>query len=487
MVSNSASSELMLIGGELVESATRQWDESINPATEEIIGRSPAGDRRDVDLAALAAARAWPLWTALLPKERAAILRTFGDRLRKREDDLLRIEVLDTGNTIGPMRMDVGFSVDSLDYYAGLAYEIKGETVPGAADNIHLTVREPFGIVARIAPFNHPLLFAVARTAAALAAGNAVIVKPPETSPLSALVLSEIARDVFPPGVFNVVCGSGAVVGDALVRHPEIKRIAFIGSETTGRRIQSAAAAAGVKHITLELGGKNPMIVFPDVDVNVAANAAVSGMNFAWQGQSCGSTSRLLVHRDIYPAVLERISAIVSSFKIGDPMNPMHNVGPLNSAQQRSKTEQYVAIGKSEGGRLMTGGKRPRGSDFERGFWYEPTVFGDVTRDMRIAREEVFGPILSVLSWSSEDEVVDIANSTQLGLTTSIWTNDINRALRTAKRVRSGHQWINGFGAHYTGVPFGGFKSSGIGREEGIEELLSYTEVKAINICLHRT
>lgn len=480
-------SERMLIGGELVESLSGKWDESINPATGEVIGRSPAGEERDVARAVSAAELAWPKWFALQPKERAETLRLLGERLRQHSEELLRVEVLDTGNTINSLRMDVGMSVDSLNYYAGLAYEIKGETIPSIAENLHLTVREPYGVVARIAPFNHPLMFAVARTAAALAAGNAVIVKPPETSPLSSLVLSEIAREVFPPGVFNVVTGGGASVGDALVRHPAIKRIAFIGSVATGRAIQKAAAESGVKHVSLELGGKNPMIVFPDVDVDTAAKAAVGGMNFAWQGQSCGSTSRLLLHADIHDAVLARVIDIVSGFRIGDPMDPSFNAGPLNSAGQLAKTQKYIEVGKQDGARLLVGGKKPSGKAFERGFWIEPTVFGDVTPGMRIAREEVFGPILSVLRWNTENEVVDIANSTEFGLTASIWTNDIHRALRTARRVRSGHQWINGFAAHYTGVPFGGFKNSGVGREEGLEELLSYTESKTINIVLRPT
>lgn len=480
------SCDRMLIGGELVESLSGQWDESINPATEEVIGRAPAGDHHDVERAVLAAEQAWPKWFALQPKDRAEVLRTLGQKLQQNAERLLKVEVLDTGNTITSLRMDVGMSVDSLNYYAGLVYEVKGETIPSVAENLHLTVREPYGVVARIAPFNHPLMFAVARTAAALAAGNAVIVKPPETSPMSALVLSEIARDVFPPGVFNVVTGRGATVGDALVRHPAIKRIAFIGSVATGRTIQKAAAESGIKHVSLELGGKNPMIVFPDVDVDAAAKAAVGGMNFAWQGQSCGSTSRLLLHADIYDAVLERVTQIVSAFKIGDPMDSAYNVGPVNSAVQLAKTQRYIEVGKQDGARLMIGGNRPRGKPFDRGFWIEPTVFGDVTPNMRIAREEVFGPILSVLRWNTEDEAVDIANSTEFGLTASIWTNDIHRALRTARRVRSGHQWINGFSAHYTGVPFGGFKSSGVGREEGLEELMSYTEGKTINIVLQK-
>lgn len=484
MASRATNAERMLIGGELVTAESGAWDESINPANEEVIGRVPAGDKRDVDKAVAAAKKAWPAWAALPAGERAATLRRFGEALRARADEILRIEVLDTGNTITPMRMDVEASVASLNYYAGLAYETKGETFPGAANHMHLTLREPYGVVARIAPFNHPLMFAVARTAAALAAGNAVIVKPPETSPLSAMVLGEIARDVFPPGVFNIVTGPGRTAGDALVRHPGIKRIAFIGSVATGMAIQRAAAETAVKHVTLELGGKNPMIVFPDVDIDEVANAAVRGMNFTWQGQSCGSTSRLLLHADIHDAVLERVVERVSKFRIADPMRADADVGPVNSRMQHEKTLRYVQAGRDDGARLMIGGERPRGEEFKRGFWVTPAIFAGVKQGMRLAQEEVFGPILSVIKWTNEQEAIAIANSTEYGLTAAIWTNDINKALRTARAVQSGFQWINGFSAHYTGVPFGGYNNSGVAREEGVEELLSYTETKTINIVV---
>ncbi len=474
----------MLIGGKLVESESRSWDESINPATEEVIGRAPAADRRDVDKAVVAAEKAWPEWAARAPRERADTLQAFGRKLLERADELLRIEVADTGNTINPMRMDVRVAVESLNYFGGLVYELKGDTLPGAAGTLHLTLREPYGVVGRIIPFNHPLMFAVSRTAAALAAGNAVIVKPPETSPLSTLVLAEVAKEVFPPGVFNIVTGTGATAGDALVRHPGIKRIAFIGSVATGRAIQKAAAETSVKHVSLELGGKNPLIVFPDVDIETAARAAVGGMNFTWQGQSCGSTSRLLLHADIHDAVLKRVVELVSAFRIGDPMDPQNDVGPVNSSSQYQKVLHYLRAAQEDGARLLVGGQRPQGERFKRGFWIEPAVFAGVTPSMRLAREEVFGPILSVMRWTSEDEAVELANATEYGLTAAIWTNDIHRALRTARRVRSGFQWINGFSAHYSGIPFGGFKNSGVGREEGIEELYSYTESKTINIVV---
>lgn len=474
----------MLIGGELVESESGGWDESLNPANEEVIGRAPAATAADVAKAVDAAENAWPGWAALGVNERAQVLRNFAARLMERADELLRVEVIDTGNTIGPMRGDVRMGVDSLNYYAGLGYELKGQTIPSTPGNLHLTVREPYGVVARIVPFNHPVMFATARTAAALMAGNAVIVKPPETSPLSALVLAEIARDVFPAGVFNIVTGRGSSAGDALVRHPGVKRIAFIGSSATGRAIQKAAADSSVKHVSLELGGKNPMIVFPDADPQAVAKAAVGGMNFTWQGQSCGSTSRLLLHESLYERVLEQVVDLVSAIRVGDPMDESSQMGPVNSAGQFAKVKYYIEAAKADGARLLTGGERPQGEAFARGYWIRPTVFGGVTMDMRIGREEVFGPVLSVMRWSKLDEAIEMANAAEYGLTAAIWTNDINTALTTARRIRAGHQWINGFGAHYLGVPFGGFKNSGVGREEGLEEMLDYTEIKTINIVL---
>ena len=474
----------MLIGGELCASESGEWDESINPATEEVIGRSPSATAKDVSRAVDAAENAWPAWASLTVAERADHMRNFGRRILERSEELLKIEVADTGNTIRPMRGDVGSAVKKLNYFAGIATELKGQTIPATANNIHMTWHEPYGVVARIAPFNHPILFAVAGTAAALAAGNSVIVKPPETSPLSSMLLAEIARDTLPPGVFNIVTGRGAVVGDAIVRHPKVKRIAFIGSTQPGRAIQRAAAEVCVKHISLELGGKNPLIAFPDADVEAVANAAIGGMNFGWQGQSCGSTSRLLLHADIYQGVVDRIVDKLSSYKIGDPLSDQSDMGPVNSQAQLRKVEYFIDSAKRDGARLLLGGKRPQGEQFERGFWIEPTVYGDVTPSMEIWTGEVFGPLLSIGRWSDFDEAVKIANEVEYGLTAAIWTNDIKNALRMARKIRAGHLWINGFGAHYLGVPFGGMKESGVGRDGGIEELYSYTETKSVNIIL---
>ena len=475
---------MMLIGGELTPSESGQWLESVNPANEEKLGDVPQGTAADVNRAVEAAEAAHPAWAAMEPKDRAKLMKKLAAKLRERTDEILRIEVVDTGNTISKMRADVATAGDTLDHYSGLHTEIKGETIPASSKNLHFTIREPYGTVGRIIPFNHPIKFAANALAAPLMAGNCVVLKPPETSPLSATMLGEICREVLPAGVVNIVTGLGMPAGDAIARHPKVKRIAFTGSVPTGLAIQRAAAEGGVKHVTLELGGKNPLIAFPDMDPDKVAAIAVAGMNFAWQGQSCGSTSRLLLHESLYKAVLERVVDRVAALRLGDPLDDKSQMGPINSRRHYERVVSMVESGKSEGARLMTGGKRPAGSDFERGYWLEPTVFADVNPGMRIAKEEIFGPVLSVFTWKDEAEAIKLANATEYGLTASIFTNDIKTAFRVARAVKSGYVWINGASGHFYGTPFGGFRNSGIGREEGIDELLSYTEVKTIHVLL---
>ena len=471
----------MLVGGEFVQSEGGGWIETINPANEETIGRVPAGTERDVERAYQAAAAAQKGWAALDMQARADLLNRLGDAILARAGELARLEAIDTGNTIGKMQADVEKAVERIRLAAGLGLELKGETIPSTASGLHFTLRTPYGVVGRIIPFNHPFGFAASRLASAIIPGNTIIIKPCETSPLSACVLGEIVNEILPPGVVNIVTG-GPATGEAIVRHPKIKRIAFIGHAATGMAIQRAAAEVAVKHVSLELGGKNPMIICPDADLGAASAAAVRGMNFAWQGQSCGSTSRLMLHQDVYDTVLPRVLERIGKMRAGDPLDPASSMGPMNSKMQYDKTLRYIEIAKEDGATLAFGGKHPEGAEFAKGFWVEPTVFTGVTMDMRIAREEVFGPVLSVLKWSDIDEVVAMANAVDYGLTASIWTRDIDRALHLARAVEAGYIWINGTGTHFRNVPHGGFKNSGTGREEGIDELLSYTEVKAVNI-----
>ncbi|MBL8643456.1 MAG: aldehyde dehydrogenase family protein [Rhodospirillaceae bacterium] len=472
----------MLIGGAFTTG--QDWITSVNPATEEEIGRVPAGTAEDVNRAVEAAAKAQPGWNARSIWERAALLRKVAAGFRARAQEILTMEASDTGNTIGKLRADVEIAAGYLEYFAGLASEMKGETVPATPKGIHFTLREPFGVVARIVPFNHPFMFAGAHLAAPLTAGNTVVIKTPETSPLSGHLLAQVCHEFLPPGVVNIVSGYGLPVGDTLVRHPLIRRIGFTGSVATGLAIQRAAAEVAVKHVTLELGGKNPLIVFPDADVEKAVDAAVAGMNFSWAGQSCGSTSRLLVHESLYDRAVELTRAKVAALKLGDPLDSTSEMGPVNSAGHYKRVMGFIEKGKSEGGKLLTGGGRPKGEMFKRGFWIEPTVFADMTPDMTVAREEIFGPVMSIGKFKTVDEAVAIANATEYGLTTSLFTNDITLALSTAKRIETGVVAINGSAMHHIGLPFGGARNSGLGGEECLEELLSYTQVKSVHVLM---
>jgi len=475
---------LMYIGGEFTASESGEWMPSINPATEDVHGRVPAGTAVDVDRAVRAARSAQPEWAARSVFERGALLRKLADAMRARTDDIVVIEAADTGNTIASLGGDIVLAAGYIDFVSGLGIEIKGESVPATPQNIHFTMREPYGVVGRIVPFNHPFLFAGAHLGAPLMAGNAVVLKSPDQSPLSATIMGEICAEVLPPGVVNIVSGEGTVVGDAIVRHPAVPRIGFTGSVQTGMAIQRAAAEVAVKHISLELGGKNPFIAFSDADPQAVAEAAVAGMNFAWSGQSCGSTSRLMLHESIYDAVVERIAVQVSGIKLGDPGSPESEMGPVNSEPHFNRVNGIIESAKEQGATLITGGSRPEGRQFERGYWVAPTVFGDVTMDMRIAREEIFGPVLAILKWQTRDEVVAMANDLDLGLTAAVWTNDLRMAMHTVRELESGLVWINGTGRHYLGTGFSGWKNSGLGREECLEELLSYTQTKAVHIIL---
>ena len=474
---------LMLIDGKMVESEGGAWLESINPADESPLGRVPLGSPADMKAAVTAAQKAFPAWAALTMADRAGYIRKLADAILARTDEFAKLESLDTGNTMGPMKRDVVVAVDRMRFAAGLAYEIKGETIPSTAGNIHLTLRVPYGVTGRIIPFNHPIGFAASRIAPAIIVGNTLVIKPSEQSPLSSSILGELCAEILPPGVVNIVTG-GRDTGEALVRDPRVKRIAFIGSVPAGMAIQKAAGETAVKHVSLELGGKNPLVAFEDADPDKVAANAVGGMNFGWQGQSCGSMSRILLHESLYDSVTERILARVKKIKVGHPLDPETKMGPINSKGQYDKVLTYIELGKKEGAKLLTGGRIPQGDAFKRGFWVEPTVFGDVDMSMRIAREEIFGPVMSILRFRTEEEAVAMANDVDYGLTAAVWTNDIGRALRVSQAINAGYIWVNGVGQHFRGVPYGGMKNSGTGREEGLSEILSYTEEKVINLMI---
>lgn len=471
----------MFVAGKRIYEADTHLD-SVNPATEEIHARVPCANAEIVDEAINAAMLAQKQWWAMSWQERAGAIRAVADTLLTRAPDIAALECADTGNTIRTLERDIKIAADNLHFFAGVSTQNTGHAFQATPGNIHLSIREPYGVVARIVPFNHPFMFAAARIAAPLAAGNAVIIKTPEQSPLSASYLAEACEAHLPKGLVSIVHGDGLSVGDVIVRHKHIHRIGFTGAVPTGLAIQRSAAEVAVKHVSLELGGKNPLIAFPDVDADTIASAAVRGMNFAWSGQSCGSTSRLLAHEDIYDEVVALVTERTKAIKLGDPSDPASDMGPMNSSTQRDKALDYIAIAKAEGARLVSGGEAPSDAEYQKGYWVQPTVFADVDPNMRIAREEVFGPILSIMKWRSLDVAIDIANATEFGLTTGIWTNNHTMAMETAQRVEAGYVWINGGSSHFVGMPFGGAKNSGLGAEESLEELHSYSRQKAIHM-----
>lgn len=458
-----------------------------NPATGEKLAAVAFATTHDVENAYQAALLAFQDWRSAPAAERATLLHRISHVVLEHLDELAILEARNSGNPLQTCIEDIRKGVAALQSAAGYVMELKGETYPATTPrNLHLSVREPYGVVGQIVPFNHPLLFLLSRVGAALAAGNATIIKPAEQTPVTALRLAELLTGVVPPGLINILTG-GAETGAAIVSHPKIRRIAFTGGVETGLAVLRTAAESGtIKRITLELGGKNPIILFPDCNLDRAIPAVVQGMNFTrCQGQSCGSTSRLFLHEDIYNDALERILELASNIRPGLPELPETEMGPLVSRKQFNRVLEYIESAKRQGARLLLGGSKANEPELSRGYFVMPTIFDEVRPDMTIAQEEIFGPVLSVIRWRDYDEMITHVNNVRFGLTASIWTENINTALRTAAAVEAGFIWVNGVEKRYAGVPFGGYKDSGFGQEHGLKEIISYTQEKVMNIITY--
>lgn len=477
----------MLVDGALVDSISGDTFGTHNPATGELITDIPRGREGDIDRAVDAAAEAQKGWdSGWTARERGKALFEFAELLREEADHFAALDAADGGNPYSSMQGDPMAAAEVVEIFAGAALEMKGDTIPVTNDTLDYTLRQPYGVVGRIIPFNHPAFFAGAKIAAPILAGNAVVLKPPEQASLSALELGRLLteRKIFPDGVVNIVPGFGEEAGAPLVSHDDVHKVGFIGSVPTGKAIQRQAAE-NVSDVLLELGGKNPCLVYPDADLEAAVDGCVEAMNFGWcQGQSCGSTSRLFLHESHYEDGLALLEEKVGAIEPGNPLDPDTEMGSLVDEDQYEKTTKYIDLGKESDARLLVGGEHPEGDEYADGFFVEPTVFADVTMDMRIAREEIFGPVLSVLKWSDEGDLIEDANDVKYGLTAAIYTNDLETAHRTAERVEAGYVWVNQAGGHYWGTPFGGWKQSGVGREEAIEELLDHTQTKNVNVKL---
>ena len=477
----------LVIDGELVPAASGRTFATVNPATGEEICQVAHGGTEDVARAVAAARRAFenPVWRRMSAVDRSNLLLKLADLIERDADELAVIECMDNGKPATMTRaVEIEGSIRTFRYYAGWPTKLGGETLPvsprSGARILNYTTREPVGVAGLIVPWNYPMSMAAWKVAPALAAGCTVVLKPAEQTPLTALRLGELALEAgFPAGVLNVVTGFGDT-GAALVEHSDVNKIAFTGSTEVGKLIVRGAAG-NLKKVSLELGGKSPQIVLPDADIDAAAASIASGIFFN-QGQTCTAGSRLYAHASIHDRLLAAIADQAAKLKIGDGLDPDTTFGPLVSEEQWDRVSGYVEIGRAEGADVVIGGRRPAG--LEKGFFFEPTILAGAAPSMRVVREEIFGPVLSALSWTDADDLVRQANDSDFGLSAGIWTNDIKSAHRLAEAVHAGTVWINCFNLVDNATPFGGFKQSGWGREHGRQGIELYTETKSVWVNL---
>lgn len=463
-----------------------QWIASLNPFDGEAWAEIPRGTAADADEAVTAAHKAFSSgpWPAMTATARGKLLRRFGDLILRDAEKLAAIEVRDNGKLYAEMLGQLRYIPEWFHYFGGLADKIEGGVLPmDKPEMFAFTKPEPLGVVVAITPWNSPLLLLAWKLAPALAAGCTVVIKPSEFTSCSTLALMELVAEAgFPPGVVNTVTGYGSEIGTALSEHPLVAKLAFTGGDATGTAVYSSAAK-GLKHVTLELGGKSPNIIFDDARLEDAVKGAISGI-FAASGQTCIAGSRLLVQRSVYEEVAQRVTAFAGTAQMGDPMLDTTQVGPITTVPQRDKVLSYIDMARQEGARCLLGGGRPSRPDLARGWFVEPTIFADVDNSMRIAREEVFGPVLSIIPFEDEDHAVEIANDTIYGLAAGVWTGSTRRAFLMADKLQAGTVWVNTYRAVSFMAPFGGYKKSGIGRESGQAAIREYLQTKTVWINL---
>jgi aldehyde dehydrogenase (NAD+) len=477
-----AKARQMLIDGKWVDSASGKTFETVNPANGEVLARVAEGDKEDVDRAVKAARRAFDggPWPHMRPVERQRLLLRIADLIEQHGEELAQLETLDNGKSLFESRnVDIPAAAETFRYYAGWVTKITGETNPADETFFSFTLREPVGVCGQIIPWNFPLLMAAWKLGPALACGNTSVLKPAEQTPLTALRLGELLLEAgVPAGVVNIVPGFGETAGAAVVRHPQVDKVAFTGSTEVGKEIQRESAAT-LKRISLELGGKSPNIVFSDADIPAAVEGALMGVFFN-QGQVCCAGTRLFVEQKLHDQFAESLAKAAGGMKQGSGLDPETRVGPLVSQEQLDRVTGYLAAGKKEGAKAILGGERNTAKGLEKGYFVKPTIFTGVKNDMKIAREEIFGPVVSMIPFKDENDAVFQGNDTLYGLAAGVWTRDVSKAHRVARAIRAGTVWINCYNVFDATAPFGGYKESGFGRELGRYALDLYTQVKSV-------